>query len=747
MRKPKIQHILPLLVWANLCKGYQHSQSQCLPECSCLSPGSPTILDCKSGTYTRLPPPPPDLNPTTLDLTNNSISHLDLVAVGQWVGLQHLHLGSNGLKSVAKSSEDFSPLTSLTSLDLSRNSIQVLHTFVFVGLPLLTHLNLSHNQLHTIASGAFVLPALQVIDLSHNAMVEVEQHLFDTSPALSTIKFSHNKISRLLDGTFSHLVDIPLIDFSHNAIMGIEDNTLVGINTSFLDLGFNNLRKVPNLALRKLTLVTTLVLDGNLFRTLETGCIHNIKVKFLSISHCAHLERLDQSSIALLPLVETITLSNNPSLAYFHPGAVSSVPHLVALLLTTNRLSSLEDVQPYIPSLRSIYLSGNLFQCHCSLRWIQHVIENQERLGGFVVKDGAQVRCDKDRPILEVALQDTECRPYILPLFPNTAEVLMGRNLTWLCKMVGSSQGALTWSLPHGQVLSEGECWTDRACVKEGRLTLSFLHPEDVGDYSCTATNAHGNNTRSVYLEVKVLNIQVFPVAIAATFVTLSWNTSQSLSRDFILQVEAVPPARQTKSSRGSSALKLIKNPVHQYNNIEVGHKMNSYTISELLPSSDYNVMLCLKKNKHIIPVSSLRLTTRPESYMHQLGIVKDYTAITAVVVVLGLFSVSCISLTLFRVYRFKAIFQCSLPSDSISTKDMMIVSPSEPESITSTSPYSPQDRGHRLEQSSLVDNEVASPMEEAPLCRTTEAGGKNQRKPFHSDTHSHPGPLEWRMS
>ena len=26
------------------------------------------------------------------------------------------------------------------------------------------------------------------------------------------------------------------------------------------------------------TLVTTLVLDGNLFRTLETGCIHNIKV-------------------------------------------------------------------------------------------------------------------------------------------------------------------------------------------------------------------------------------------------------------------------------------------------------------------------------------------------------------------------------------------------------------------------------------------------------------------------------------
>ena len=35
------------------------------------------------------------------------------------------------------------------------------------------------TQLHTIASGAFVLPALQVIDLSHNAMVEVRHNAGD----------------------------------------------------------------------------------------------------------------------------------------------------------------------------------------------------------------------------------------------------------------------------------------------------------------------------------------------------------------------------------------------------------------------------------------------------------------------------------------------------------------------------------------------------------------------------------------
>lgn len=159
-------------------------------------------------------------------------------------------------------------------------------------------------------------------------------------------------------------------------------------------------------------------------------------------------------------------------------------------------------------------------------------------------------------------------------------------------------------------------------------------------------------------------------------------------------------------------ALKSIKNPIQQYNNIEVGHKMNSYTISDLLPSTSYNVLLCLKKKSHVIPVSSLRVTTRPESYMYQLGIQKDYTAITVVVAMLGLATVSCISMSMFRLYRFK----CSIQSDSISTKEM-IISPSEPDSLAYSSPYSPyEDTGPKqrdLEQRRLVENEVASPTED----------------------------------
>ena len=57
---------------------------------------------------------------------------------------------------------------------------------------------------------------------------------------------------------------------------------------------------------------------------------------------------------------------------------------------------------------------------------------------------------------------------------------------------------------------------------------------------------------------------------------------------------------------------------------------MNSYTVSNLSPDTDYSILLCLRRNSHKIPISVLEVVTRPESYMHQLGIVTDYAAIIA---------------------------------------------------------------------------------------------------------------------
>ena len=84
----------------------------------------------------------------------------------------------------------------------------------------------------------------------------------------------HNHFS---EGTFSLLSKIELLDFSHNSIMKIDDNTLAGMDVKKLDLSHNNLRKVPTLSLQKLTKVSKLLLDDNLYRTLESHAIYRIK--------------------------------------------------------------------------------------------------------------------------------------------------------------------------------------------------------------------------------------------------------------------------------------------------------------------------------------------------------------------------------------------------------------------------------------------------------------------------------------
>ena len=170
----------------------------------------------------------------------------------------------------------------------------------------------------------------------------------------------------ILDGMLAAVTNLKILDFSHNSIMKVEDNALVGINVSYLDLGYNSLRRIPSMSLRRLSAATTIVLDGNLLTVLEKGCVYNIRVKFLTLSHNQQLTRLEQSSVDNLSQLETLTINNNPSLSYFHPGALANVPKLVVLDLSRNSLFSMEDIRKYLPNINSLYLHGNKFRYNCS---------------------------------------------------------------------------------------------------------------------------------------------------------------------------------------------------------------------------------------------------------------------------------------------------------------------------------------------------------------------------------------------
>jgi len=373
-------------------------------------------------------------------------------------------------------------------------------------------------------------------------------------------------------------------------------------------------------------------------------------VKFLSISHCNHLKYLHENSISSVGMLETLTINNNNKLVYFHPGAVTQVPSLVALDLTRNNLSSMEDMQPYIPSLRRLYLGGNSLKCHCGLRWLQSII--REKDSGFSVPDGDTLRCGSNKSLLRTQdLSAMRCPPYILPLLETSWAADLGTNISWPCKVVGNTRTNISWTLVDGSVIREGEC-SGRRCVQQGALLLTCLHPQDDGEYSCRAENTDGADTRTIKLTVKMLHIQIFPLTVADTFVTLSWNTSRSLAKDFVLQVDSALP--------GSAPM--------EFGNIEVGLKMSSYTISDLDPSTTYTVHLALKKGQFTIVVSSTSVETKPKNYMDGLGIVTDYTSIIIVTAILVLVGGSCLVMSTVRLYKLR----CMVEGDNLSTKPII---------------------------------------------------------------------------
>jgi hypothetical protein len=193
--------------------------------------------------------------------------------------------------------------------------------------------------------------------------------------------------------------------------------------------------------------------------------------------------------------------------------------------------------------------------------------------------------------------------------------------------------------------------------------------------------------------------------------VTLSWNTSSILTtgRGYILRV---------KSSKNDH---LVANDlvVKQYEDIDVGIKMNSYTVNGLLPGHTFIFELCLRKAEYIIPISSVQLTTKGSEFEDGLGIETDYVSLVCVAAILSIAALTCLITSVIRVIRFHEALLVRKQGDSLSQREM-IISPSDHSSVVSNNLHvtvSSNNCNRSIlssgDQSRLVDNEVASPVDE----------------------------------
>ncbi|XP_046729526.1 toll-like receptor 2 [Silurus meridionalis] len=166
-----------------------------------------------------------------LDLSNNLLDDTGFwwylcSYEGVFPALRHLSLSKNRFSDLAYISKRTHEMKSLTSLDLSFNSIQIGSQCLWPSH--LTKLNLSHNNLGDTVF-QFLSPHFQEIDLSKTGISVISQYVLSQFPKLTHLFLSCNSIQFIPSDLHAPALQTLYID--QNAITSIDQAALEGLSS------------------------------------------------------------------------------------------------------------------------------------------------------------------------------------------------------------------------------------------------------------------------------------------------------------------------------------------------------------------------------------------------------------------------------------------------------------------------------------------------------------------------------------
>ncbi|KAF0297644.1 Leucine-rich repeat neuronal protein 2 [Amphibalanus amphitrite] len=309
-------------------------------------PYSGSVADCAARNLTS-PPSGLSQNTTELLLQHNRLARLDFGRLGLLQRLELLNCSGSGLRAISGSGAG---LPSLQRLDLSGNLLSAVSANTFRSFTALRQLDLSRNRIGSVADAGLVLPRLTELDLSHNLLTALTRYA-------------------LID-----LTELQSVDLSHNLLLRVAGGAFAGArNFSRLDLSSNRLSR------------------------LHCGCTT------CSFSRAAPLRRVARHAVDDCPLLERLTLSDNPRLDFVQPEMARRVPRLRHLDLSGNGLLTLHPAA--VPdSVQRLDLRRNPLRCDCTLRWL---VGGQRQLTAAVGDVCAPAGLSALPP---------RCAPHVLPL-------------------------------------------------------------------------------------------------------------------------------------------------------------------------------------------------------------------------------------------------------------------------------------------------------------------------------------------
>lgn len=213
----------------------------CLTDCSCVLGNKEIISECPlegTGFSTMLVYPQ---SVARLHLGNIGLTELGSESFRSVPTVKKLFLNNNRLAILPVGV--FTPLAEVHLLNLSLNSIRVLHPNLFDGLRSLKHLTLDENKIHVLSNGVFNgLGSLEKLDLTNNQITTLHRNVLLPLVNLEVIKLRHNRITEIMPGAMNGMVYMINIDIAFNYITHLSKGALKGLTRlEWLTLQNNNI--------------------------------------------------------------------------------------------------------------------------------------------------------------------------------------------------------------------------------------------------------------------------------------------------------------------------------------------------------------------------------------------------------------------------------------------------------------------------------------------------------------------------
>ena len=325
-----------------------------------------------------------------LDLAYNYIGEIDETT---FEGLQELHsldLSHNALREITES--PFQTLWYLESLDLSWNSISSVS--IRTGLESLRDLRVGSNRISDLAFMERLL-GVRTFDASNNVITRLPSSTFMHGHNFALLNFSANAIYDVSPQAFRGSTQ-DVLDLSHNRLVGIDN--FGWRKTRVLYLHGNSISNISTDAFRQMNQIETLRLNNNKLSTFHAESFRDLRaLTSLDLSanplgahlqteqvgldlnrHLGQLEVFSLSNVGLedipaymfgnMTKLHTLDLSGN-GLCQIDPSALSAMKLTLQILrLSHNRISA-PNPQTFasLEGLSALDLSYNPFVCDCKL--------------------------------------------------------------------------------------------------------------------------------------------------------------------------------------------------------------------------------------------------------------------------------------------------------------------------------------------------------------------------------------------